>query len=111
METFAKGCYIKSSAQKLRLVANLIRGKRVDWALNILSFLNKKASLLIRKVLVSAISNACNNKKMDRNNLIISKIYIDGASSNKRIMPKAKGRVNYILKRTSHINIFVSDLK
>ncbi len=110
MEFFAKYRYVRSSAQKLRLVADLIRGKNVDFALNILKFTNKKASLLISKVLKSALFNALHNKDIDRNNLKISKIYIDGASMIKRIMPRAKGRVNYILKRTSHITIFVSDV-
>ncbi len=110
MEIFAKYRYVKSSSQKLRLVANLIRGKNVNLALNILNFTNKKAAVLIRKVLKSALFNAINNKGMQRDILKISKIYIDKATLIKRIFPRAKGRVNYISKRTSHITVFVSDI-
>ncbi len=109
MEIFAKYRYVRSSTQKLRLVADLIRGKKVNLALNILKFTNKKASLLIKKVLKSALYNAL-NKGISRDVLRISKIYVDKATLIKRIMPRAKGRVNYILKCTSHITVFVSDV-
>ncbi len=105
MNILSKGCYIKSSCRKLRLVANLIRKKNVNIALNILNFINKKASFLIKKILLSAIYNAKNNYGLNKNLLIISKIYIDHASSSKRVIPRAKGRLNYILKKTSHITI------
>ncbi len=111
MEVYAKHCYARSSAQKLRLVANLIRGKKASLAVNILIFTRKKAAFLIKKVLISAISNAKHNNGIDINDLIISKVYIDGASSIKRIMPRAKGKTDRILKRTSHITIFVSNNK
>ncbi len=110
MEVYARYCYVKSSFQKLRLVANLIRGKNVDFALNILNFTNKKAALLISKVLKSALYNALHNNNINRNNLKISRIYIDKATLIKRVMPRAKGRVNYISKRTSHITVFISDV-
>ncbi len=110
MEVYAKYCYVKSSWQKLRLVANLIRGRNVDFALNVLNFTNKKAALLIRKVLKSALYNALHNNNINRSLLKISKIYVDKATLIKRVMPRAKGRVNYILKRTSHITVFVSDV-
>ncbi len=110
MEFYAKCCYVRSSTQKLRLVANLIRNKNVDYALNILKFTSKKAAFLISKVLKSALFNALHNNNVNRGILKVSKIYIDGATLIKRIMPRAKGRVNYIFKRTSHITIFVSDV-
>ncbi len=110
MEVFAKYCYVKSSVRKLKLVADLIRGKNANLALNILHFVNKKAAFLIKKVLNSAIFNAINNKGINRDILKISKIYINNASLVKRIIPRAKGRANYISKRTSHIIIFVSDI-
>ncbi len=109
MEVIAKYRYARSSAQKLRLVANLIRGLQVTKALQVLNFTNKKAAILIKKVLYSAIANAVHNYKLKLAQLRISKIYIDGASFSKRILPRAKGRVNYILKRTSHISVFVSN--
>ncbi len=110
MNILSKGCYIKSSCRKLRLVSNLIRGKDVIYALNILNFTNKKASLLIKKVLLSGIHNAYNNYGIDKKFLIISKIYVDHASSSKRIIPRAKGRLNYILRKTSHITICLSKI-
>ncbi len=111
MEVIAKYLYVKSSPQKLRLVVDLIRGKNVNLALNILNFTNKKAALFVIKVLNSAIANAKHNYNYDVSKLIISKVYVDGASSLKRLVPRAKGRANYILKRMSHITIFVSYVK
>ncbi len=108
IEVFSKLKYVRSSSTKIRLVANLVRGKNVNLALNILSFINKKSAFLIKKVLNSAIYNAVNNNKLNINLLKISKIYIDNGSYMKRIFHRAKGRVNYILKRTSHITLYVS---
>ncbi len=110
MNILSIGRYLKSSCRKLRLVSNLIRGKNVNIALNILDFTNKKASLLIKKVLLSAISNAYNNYGINKDFLIISKIYVDHAHSSKRIIPRAKGRLNYILKKTSHLTIYLSKI-
>ncbi len=110
VEVFAKHCYARSSAQKLRLVADLIRGKRVVLAVNILIFVRKKASFLIKKVLMSAASNAKHNNGLSIEDLVVSKIYIDGASSIKRMITRAKGKADRILKRTSHITIFVSNV-
>ncbi|XBC42750.1 MAG: 50S ribosomal protein L22 [Buchnera aphidicola (Kaburagia rhusicola ensigallis)] len=109
MEMIAKHRQARSSAQKVRLVANLIRGKKVLRALNILYFNNKKASILVKKVLQSAIANAEHNNNMDVNNLIITKIFVDEGPTMKRMMPRAKGRSDRILKRTSHITVVVSD--
>ncbi len=109
MEVYAKLKYVRSSSMKVRLVTNLIKNKKVDVALNILKFVNKKAAFIVKKVLNSAIYNAINNFKLNYDNLIISKIYVDNGSLIKRIFPRAKGKVDYILKRTSHITIFVSD--
>ncbi|XBC43258.1 MAG: 50S ribosomal protein L22 [Buchnera aphidicola (Meitanaphis flavogallis)] len=109
MEIIAKHRQARSSAQKVRLVANLIRGKKVMHALNILHFNNKKASILVKKVLQSAIANAEHNNDRDVNNLIITKIFVDEGPTMKRMMPRAKGRADRILKRTSHITLVVSD--
>ncbi len=100
--------YAKISAFKARLVANQIRSKSVEEALDILSFSNKKASVLVKKVLNSAISNAENNNGLDIDELRVSSVYIDEGSTMKRIRPRAKGRANRILKRTSHITVGVS---
>ncbi|WMC19568.1 MAG: 50S ribosomal protein L22 [Enterobacteriaceae bacterium PC38] len=104
---FAKHCYANSSAQKLRLISNLIRGLKVLKALEILKYNFKKASNLIKKVLNSAIANS-KKKKISINSLYIYKIYINEGSRNKRILPRAKGKTDYILKRNSHINVILS---
>lgn len=109
MKVLARFKKARSSAQKLRLVANSIRGKKVDQAINILNFSKKKASLLIKKVLESAISNAENNNGLDIDALKISEILIDQGPTMKRMMPRAKGKADQILKRTSHIKIVLSD--
>jgi large subunit ribosomal protein L22 len=100
--------YAKTSAFKVRLVADQIRQKPVEDALNILSFSNKKAAVLVRKVLNSAISNAEHNDGLDIDELKVSSICVDEGSTMKRIRPRAKGRANRILKRTSHITVGVS---
>ncbi len=109
MEVIAKLKYVRSSSYKIRLVANLIRGKKVNIAMNILLFTKKKSAFLIKKVLMSAIANAKNNYNLNIENLWVSKIYVNNGSLIKRIFPRAKGRINYILKRTSHITVFVSN--
>jgi len=100
--------YAKGSAFKVRLVADQIRNKPVEEALNILSFSNKGAAKLVKKVLNSAISNAEHNDGVDIDELKVSSICIDEGSTMKRIRPRAKGRANRILKRTSHITVGVS---
>lgn len=95
------------SAQKARLVADLVRGKSVGWALNTLNFSNKKAATLVRKVLESAIANAEHNNGLDIDALKVSAIYVDEGVTLKRIMPRAKGRADRISKRTCHITVKV----
>lgn len=109
MKTIAKYRYIRSSAQKLRLVINTIRGKKVSQALDILKYINKKSAFLVKKTLESAISNAKHNDGLDINNLKIIKIFVDTGPSMKRMMPRAKGRSDRIIKRTSHLTVVVSD--
>ena len=107
METLAQHRHARSSAQKVRLVADLIRGKKVSQA--ILTYTNKKAAVLVKKVLESAIANAEHNDGADIDDLKVAKIFVDEGPSMKRIMPRAKGRADRILKRTSHITVVVSD--
>lgn len=109
METLAKHRQAKSSAQKVRLIADLVRGKKVPQALNILTYTKKKAAILIKKVLESAIANAEHNNGADIDQLVIKKIFVNEGSTMKRMMPRAKGRADRILKRTSHITVIVSD--
>lgn len=109
METTAQYKYARSSSQKLRLVADLIRGKKISKAMDILNYTNKKAALLIKKVLESVIANSEHNDGADIDILKVSKIFISDGPNMKRVFPRAKGRADRILKRTSHITIVVSD--
>ncbi|MFI4819115.1 MAG: 50S ribosomal protein L22 [Enterobacterales bacterium] len=109
MKTIGKYKYANSSPQKLRLVANLIRGKKAYKALNELTFIKKKASFILKKLLKSVISNAEHNNSADIEKLIILKIFVDSGPSMKRIIPRAKGRSDNMIKRTSHITIILSD--
>jgi large subunit ribosomal protein L22 len=109
MEAIAKHNFARISPQKARLVADLIRGKSVDQALEILTFSNKKAADLIKKVLESAIANAEHNEGADIDDLNVARIFVDEGPVMKRIMPRAKGRADRILKRSSHITVVVAD--
>jgi large subunit ribosomal protein L22 len=109
METVAKGKYLRMSASKMRLVADLIRGKKVEDALNILTFTPKAASPLIAKVLHSAIANAGQKKGVDVDTLVVKKISIDEGPTIKRFRARAMGRGTRILKRTSHVKITVEE--
>ncbi|MDR9825901.1 50S ribosomal protein L22 [Vibrio sp. FNV 38] len=109
MEALAKHNFARISPQKARLVADQIRGKSVDQALEILTFSNKKAAELIKKVLESAIANAEHNEGADIDDLNIAKIFVDEGPIMKRIMPRAKGRADRILKRSCHITVVVAD--
>lgn len=104
---YLKGARI--SAQKARLVADQVRGKGVEEALNILTFSPKKAAHLIKKVLNSAIANAEHNEGADVDELKVSTIYVDEGITMKRIMPRAKGRADRISKRSCHITVKVAD--
>jgi large subunit ribosomal protein L22 len=104
---YLKGARI--SAQKARLVADQVRGKGVEEALNLLSFSPKKAAHLIKKVLNSAIANAEHNEGADVDELKVSTIMIDEGVTMKRIMPRAKGRADRISKRSCHITVKVAD--
>ncbi|QQD17530.1 50S ribosomal protein L22 [Spongiibacter nanhainus] len=97
------------SAQKARLVADQIRGKGVEEALDLLGFSSKKAAGIIKKVLNSAIANAEHNEGADVDELKVSTIFVDEGMTMKRLRPRAKGRADRILKRSCHITIKVAD--
>ena len=109
MQTQAVLKFVRLSPQKARLVADLVRGKKVDEALNILKFSNKKAARVLKKVLDSAIANAENNAGADVDELKVKEIFIDEGPTMKRTMPRAKGSADRIKKRTSHVTVRVSD--
>lgn len=98
------------SPQKGRLVADQIRGKNVETALQTLTFSTKKAAAIVKKVLESAIANAEHNEGADIDELKVSQIYVDQGRYSARFRARAKGRGNRILKRTCHITIAVSDV-
>ncbi len=109
MEVSAKLTFMRIAPQKARLVADQVRGKTVERALEILSFSPKKASHIIKKVLESAIANAEHNEGADIDELKVSKIFVDDGPTHRRFQARAKGRAAKILKRTSHITVEVSD--
>ncbi|AJE98034.1 50S ribosomal protein L22 [Pandoraea apista] len=93
------------SAQKTRLVADQIRGLPLERALNVLTFSPKKAAVIIKKVLESAIANAEHNDGADIDELHVKGIYVDKGTSLKRFTARAKGRGNKIEKQTCHITV------
>lgn len=109
MEVTAKLRNAPLSAQKGRLVADMVRNMNVSQALGVLKFTSKKGAQLILKLLESAIANAEHNLGADVDDLKVGTIFVDEAPSLKRISPRAKGRANRITKRTCHITIKVSD--
>ena len=109
MEVRAVAKRLNIAPQKARLVADQVRGKPVSDALDILNFSVRKGAMLVRKVLESAIANAENNEGADVDELKVSEIYVDAGMTMKRIRPRAKGRADRILKRTSHITVTVTD--
>jgi len=109
MNTIAKLRGVRLSAQKGRLVADLIRGKPVEQALNILQFAPKKGAVIIRKVLESAIANAEHNDGADIDALKVKIIHVERGMFLKRFQARAKGRGNRVLKHSCHIFITVGD--
>jgi len=109
METKAIVRGVRLSCDKGRLVADLIRGKKVDQALNILEFTQKKAALIIKKALESAIANAEHNDGADIDELKVTTIYVEQGSTLKRFSARAKGRGNRISKPTCHIYVSVGN--
>ncbi len=109
MQALAKHKFARSSAQKTRLVADQIRGLAVGKALDVLTYSPKKAAELVKKVLLSAIANAEHNEGADIDALKVKTVFVDEGPSMKRIKPRAKGRADRIVKRTSHITVVVAD--
>lgn len=109
MEVAAKLKGAKLSAQKARLVADQIRGKSAESALELLEFSGRKGADIIKKVLESAIANAEHNEGADIDELKVSTIFVDEGMTMKRIRPRAKGRADRILKRSCHITVKVSE--
>ena len=99
----------KISAQKVRLVADQVRGKPVEEALDILQFSGRKGADIMKKVLESAIANAEHNAGADVDELSVTSVFVDEGVTMKRIKPRAKGRADRILKRSCHITVKVAE--
>ena len=106
----AKLRYLRIAPRKVRLVADLIRGKRIEEAQNILNFKVKKAALPLLKLLRSATANAKNNFQLDESNLYIAKILVDEGPKYKRWRARARGRADEIQKKTSHITVVLDEI-
>lgn len=109
METRAVAKYLRLSPQKARLVARNIKGMPVEDAMNILRFTPKKAARMISKVLHSAVANAEQLPGVDVDSLVVKQVLVNEGPTMKRIMPRAMGRANRILKRTAHITVVVEE--
>ena len=109
MQVSAKLKHARISPQKVRLVADQVRGLPVERALQILQFSNKKAAGITRQILESAIANAEHNEGADVDELKVSEVYVNAGPTMKRMRARAKGRGNRIIKRTSHITVTVAD--
>ena len=97
--------YVRISSSKVRIVVDLIRGKKVDDALAILQFTPKAAAPIVHKVLTSAIANAVNNNEMDRKTLYVAEVYANPGPTLKRFVARSRGSASPMLKRTSHISV------
>ncbi|MBU0540522.1 50S ribosomal protein L22 [Patescibacteria group bacterium] len=111
MDVHATLRYLRMAPRKVRLVVDSIRGLPVNEALTRLSFLKKDAARPVMKLLQSAIANAENNFKLAKSDLVVKKITADGGPTLSRFRPRAMGRAAPIRKRTTHINIVLSDEK
>jgi len=111
MPVIAKLNYLRISSRKVRLVADLIRGKSVGEAQSILSFTVKAPAQPVLKLLNSAVNSAKNNFQLEESNLYISKITVDEGPKFKRFFPRARGQAYEIQKKTSHITIVLDELR
>ena len=109
MEIRAKARFIRISPQKIRLIMGQVRGKKVEEALNLLSFAPQRGARILKKLLDSAVANAQQNADMDVDSLYISKVYADGGPTLKRWRPRAQGRATRIRKRTSHLTVILDE--
>lgn len=109
MEVRAQTKFLQISPRRMRLVADLVRGKMVNNAIEILRYTNKKSAKLISKTVKSAVSNAEQTKQIDIDTLFIKRIMVDGGPIIKRWLPRAMGRANRVLKHTSHLTVILEE--
>jgi large subunit ribosomal protein L22 len=109
MEVKASLKYARVGAQKARLVADVVRGKNVNQAVKVLTFMNKKTAGMIKKLIESAVANADNKKVFDIDKLYVKSISVDQGPVMKRFRPRAQGRAFGVRKKTSHINVVLGE--
>lgn len=109
MAVKAKIRHLRMSPQKVRLVADTIRGKPVQVAVDQLKFMKRVAAKPLHKLILSAVSNADQKGDIDVDSLVIKELTVDGGPTLKRWMPRARGRADRILKRTSHVTIVLDE--
>ena len=109
MEASANHKYVRGSPRKVRLIADLVRGKSVEEAMSMLSIMPQKAAKQVRKTVKAASANAENNHDMVASDLRIARIFANEGPTLKRFRPRSRGRVSPLLKRSSHITVVVSD--
>ena len=109
MEAKAVVRHVGMSPRKMRVIANLVRGKRVEEAMSLLKLMPKKGAVIIRKLLISAVANAEQKGEVDVDQLLIKKCDVDNGAIQKRWMPRSMGRANRIQRRTSHVTVTVHE--
>ena len=109
METSAVAKFVRISPRKIRLVMDQVRGKRVDEALNMLSFAPQKGALILKKLIDSAVANAEQNSGVDVDSLFVKRVYADEGPTLKRFRPRAQGRATKIRKRSSHLTVVLDE--
>jgi large subunit ribosomal protein L22 len=109
MEARAVAKYIRVSPRKVRLIMDELRGKKVEEALNVLTFAPQKSARLIKKLINSAVANAEENSQIDVDTLYIKRLYADEGPTLKRFRPRAMGRASRIRKRTSHLTVILDE--
>ena len=109
METNAVAKFVRISPRKIRLVMDQVRGKRVDEALNMLSFAPQKGALILKKLINSAVANAGQNSEVDVDALFVKRVYADEGPTLKRFRPRAQGRATRIRKRSSHLTVVLDE--
>ncbi len=109
MEARASTRFVRISAQKARLVVDLIRGRPVGEALNVLDYTPKKAARILAKTLRSAVANAEDQQNVDVDDLYVKRAYVDEGPTQRRVLPRAHGRATRILKRSSHLTVIVDE--
>ncbi len=111
MEVKAVEKFIRVAPRKVRAVVDLIRGKTIEEAIDILTFTPRGAAVSVKKAIQSAVANATENNNLNEDDLFIFKVFVDEGPTLKRFIPRARGRATKIRKRTSHLTVIVSDGK